>query len=404
MKKSLTTIALAMAAGAFPAHAQSSLTLYGTLDLGLLSINNNSGGIGYIPNPVNAGSAFKLSDGGIAQSFWGLRGSEDLGGGVSALFMLQGNLGTDTGSMGGPNSTATSSVFNQVAVVGLKGSFGEFKAGRQPTSVYTAMSSTDARQARYFGSVLTALVGLNSASGAFVGSSSNAAFGAVFNDNALNYTTPTWNNLSLTLNYALGETPGSTRANAQQTATLLYNANGLKLSALYYSGNGNNLGAATSLYTAALGSAAAANAAVAAAGITPTANTNRLTSLSALYNWGAFTVSSAYFAARNPANAVVKGGSASLDLWTLGGAWRVAPNVNLTAGYYRISDKTYAGNSARQLAVGVDYLLSARTILYAEYGATSNKGANMNLSPVYGNAVAANSDARAIMAGIRHSF
>ena len=45
--------------------------------------------------------------------------------------------------------------------------------------------STDARQARYFGSVLTALVGLNSASGAFIGNNSNAAFGSIYNDNAL---------------------------------------------------------------------------------------------------------------------------------------------------------------------------------------------------------------------------
>ncbi|MBV8620905.1 MAG: porin, partial [Curvibacter sp.] len=337
-------------------------------------------------------------------SNWGFKGREDLGGGLAALFQLQGNLTLPSGVTGGPNSSSGTSFFNQIAMVGLHGDCGDVKFGRQVSPMYWAMASTDSRQGRYFGSSLTALVGINSASGAFIGNNSNASFGSVYNDNAVIYTLPTWHDVTVNLEYALGNTAGSFKANSQQALTAQYARNGLKLSALYYNGYGNNQAAATTLYTGALGSATAAAAAVAAAGITPSANTNRLTSLGALYNWDAYTVHASYFMARNPAHAVVKGGSASLDMWSVGAAWRVTGTMDLSLGYYRMTDNTNRGNSASQLALGLDYLLSKRTTLYVEAADISNRGANMNLSPIYSTPVMANTGVRAWMAGIRHTF
>lgn len=389
-----------------PVLAQSTVSLYGTLDVGLLSISNLSAGTaGYIPSAANGGSAFRVKDGGLGASNWGLKGQEDLGGGLKATFQLQGNINVKDGTSGGPNSSNGLSMFNQMAVVGLSGGFGELKVGRQVSPMYWAMASTDARGARYFGSALTGLVGLNSASRAWIGNNSNVAFGTIYNDNALVYTTPTWNNVTVNVAYAFGEVSGSGKADSQQTVTALYNANGLKLSALYYNGYGNNLSSARALYTAASGgNAAAASAALAAAGFTPTANTNRLASLGALYNWSAFTVSGQYYMARNPAHALVPGGSDSLDMWTLAGAWRAAPNINVSAGYYAIKDNKNIGNKATQFAVGAEYFLSKRTIMYAQAASVTNKGANMNLSPVYASPVTANKNVSAYMMGVRHSF
>lgn len=391
---------------ALPALAQSNVTLYGTADAGVLSLSHVSAGkAGYVPSPADAGRKTTYKDGGLGASNWGIKGQEDLGNGLSAVFQFQGNLNTMDGSSGGANSSTTTSLFNQLAHVGFKGNFGEVKLGRQVSPMYYAMAATDARGARYFGSALTGLVALNSASGAWIGNNSNVAFGTVYNDRALVYTTPAWHDLTLNLEYAFGDGTGSAKAASQQAITALYSANGLKLSALYYNGYGNNLGTATTLLTAASGgNAAAGSAAAAARGFSGTANTNRLTSLGALYTWGPFTVSGQYYMARNPAHALLPGGSDKLNMWTVGGAWRAAPNINVSAGYYAIDDKKNNGNKATQFAIGVEYVLSKRTLAYVQAASATNKGANMNLSPVYSSPVAANQGVQAYMVGLRHTF
>ena len=404
MKLKLVTLsAVALLGG--NAMAQSTVTVYGVMDAGLLSISTVSAGTGYLPNTNSAGSVTQFKDGGIGASYLGFKGEEDLGSGYKATFQLQGNATTANGTMGGPNSSGGTSTFNQLATVGLAGGFGEVRMGRLVSPVFWAMASTDARQGRYFGSSLTGLVGLNSASGAFIGNNSNAAFGTVYNDNAVVYTSPKWSNVTIDLEYSLGGVAGSASANSQKAATARYDANGLKLSALYYSGNGNNASAATTIYTIGLGgNAAAAATAATNAGFTATANTNQLTSFGALYTWSAFTVSGAYFEARNPANAVLKGGSASLNMTTLGAAWRISPQFNLTSGYYHLVDNTNVGNSANQFAIGLDYHLSKRSMVYVETASVANHGNNMNLSPVYGNAVQAGVTTNAWMMGLRHTF
>ncbi|GAB2482146.1 porin [Comamonas humi] len=388
-----------------PAAAQSNLSIYGAIDSGVLSISNTSSGTGYLPKAANPnGHTLKQKDGGIGGSNFGFRGTEDLGGGLKAQIHLQGNVSTESGAVGGPNSSSTTSFFNQFATVGLASAWGAVKLGRQVSPLYYTMAATDARGGRYFGSSLTGLVGLNSASGAFIGNNSNPAFGTIYNDNAVAYTSPVWNHLTFNALYAFGETGHGAKANSQQVATVVYDANGLKLSGLVYNGYGNNLPAATAAYTVATGSAAAGVAAAGKAGFSPTANTNRLYSAGALYQWDGYTVSASYFAARNPAKAILPGGSYSLDMWTLGAGWKISPTVAMSAGYYHIKDNTNAGHRSSQLVLGLDYLLSRRSTLYVEGAYTSNRGSNMNLSPVYATAVAADRNVTAVMLGLRHTF
>ena len=244
--------------------AQSSVTMYGVADAGVLSISNTATGRPrYIPSPTATGRQTMYKDGGTGASNWGLRGREDLGDGYFANFQFQGNINTASGVAGGPNSSSGQSFFNQVAMVGFSGPFGELKLGRQISPMIYAIGSTDVRGVRYFGSALTALVGMNSASGAFIGNNSNVAFGTVYNDSAIVYTSPRWNNLVLQLSYAAGEPGGFGETNSQQTAALMYADGGLRLSAFYYNGYGNNLPVATALYGAALGSPAADSSAAA---------------------------------------------------------------------------------------------------------------------------------------------
>src|SRR5829696_9682713 len=90
MRKSLLGIALAL--GLPMAHAQSSVTLYGIVDVGVENID--VGGI----------SGTRMQSGISAGSRWGIRGSEDLGNGWRALFTLESRIEVDTGSATNNNS------------------------------------------------------------------------------------------------------------------------------------------------------------------------------------------------------------------------------------------------------------------------------------------------------------
>lgn len=86
MKKTMLALMLGASAGA--AVAQSNVTVYGIVDVALV---RESGG---------TASSTKLTSGVEAGSRLGFKGSEDLGGGVSAIFLLENGFQADTGAMG----------------------------------------------------------------------------------------------------------------------------------------------------------------------------------------------------------------------------------------------------------------------------------------------------------------
>src|SRR5260370_36937450 len=88
MKKALLALAgLGTFAGV--AHAQSSVTLYGIVDAGFV-YNNNSGGH----------KLYETRAGNLQGDRWGLRGTEDLGGGLKALFVLENGFNAFNGTLG----------------------------------------------------------------------------------------------------------------------------------------------------------------------------------------------------------------------------------------------------------------------------------------------------------------
>lgn len=122
MKKSVLALA-ALGAFAGSAAAQSSVTLYGRLDT---TINYAEPG-----NNVNSGDGTWRMNGSapIGGSRWGLRGSEDLGGGLKANFVLESGFNSDTGAPGN-----SSKLFDRLAWVGLSSaSLGDIRLGRQDT-------------------------------------------------------------------------------------------------------------------------------------------------------------------------------------------------------------------------------------------------------------------------------
>ena len=135
MKKTLVALAV-LGSFAGVASAATSVTLYGTLDAGYEGWNfgkDFSGlgsgfvqGSGYTKDGLSIGTSEKNSK-------IGVRGQEDLGNGLAAIFTLEGGVGADNGE------TNAGQLFNRESTVGLKGSFGEVKVGRAKSQMELAL-------------------------------------------------------------------------------------------------------------------------------------------------------------------------------------------------------------------------------------------------------------------------
>ncbi|WP_321913883.1 MULTISPECIES: porin [unclassified Paraburkholderia] len=137
MKKTLMVAALT---GVFAtaAHAQSSVTLYGLIDAGITYANNSGGH-----------SLWKASSGTVNGSRWGLRGSEDLGGGLHAIFTLENGFNIMNG-----NSGQSSRMFGRQAFVGLASDqYGAVTLGRQYDSVVDYLAPLSNTGTQYGGTI-----------------------------------------------------------------------------------------------------------------------------------------------------------------------------------------------------------------------------------------------------------
>ena len=142
-----------------------------------------------------------------------------------------------------------------------------------------AMADTDVRAAQYFGSILSAWLGLNQAAG-WPGTNTNVPIGALYDSNALVYQSPKFYGASVALEYAPGGVPGEIQGGTRESAVLRYSNYGLNLSAVYYNAHDTNLAAAA-----------------------PTGlDNNRLYYFGAKYTFRGVSVSASYGIGKNPSN------------------------------------------------------------------------------------------------------
>ena len=178
MKKSLLALAV-LGTFAGVAGAQSSVTLFGVADASARQVSNGS-----------AGSQKQLASGGNATSRFGLRGVEDLGGGLRAGFHLESGIGLDTG-------TTDAKFWGRRSTVSLLGGFGEVRLGRDytPTAVNTFADE--------FGIVGVGSVGiLTYGSGSNLGSPATTVLRV---DNGISYLLPAMGGLFGQFQVAAGE-------------------------------------------------------------------------------------------------------------------------------------------------------------------------------------------------------
>ena len=162
MKKSLFAVA-AVTAFAGAAQAQSSVTVYGLLDVGYVGSNaTQNGNVAGAANGTAGGITKKQSSqfGQSAEqtSRLGFKGTEDLGGGMQAIFTVEMGLNPQVGNLSGSTSNSVeqfnrvtnstgSAIDNRQSFAGLhKNGIGQFTFGRQYTTLFNAESATDAGQ------------------------------------------------------------------------------------------------------------------------------------------------------------------------------------------------------------------------------------------------------------------
>ncbi|MBY0555691.1 MAG: porin [Burkholderiaceae bacterium] len=215
MKKSSLTLAiLALAAGA--AQAQSNVQVYGLLDVGVETANNKS---------ASGATQTSVISGGMNTSRWGVRGSEDLGGGLKAVFNLESGILMDTGNMDGV-------LFKRQANVGLEGAFGRVIIGRSFTTVYDTVISFDPMGFAPYYSWAT--------SGPATGPS-KYGFTTAY-DNIIKYSGST-GDVKFGANYAAGEQTTGTQDSAKVGFSTVYKIGTANLMATWERNNGNTVAA-----------------------------------------------------------------------------------------------------------------------------------------------------------------
>ena len=340
MKKKLLALAV-LGSLAAASHAQSNVALFGVVDLGLERTTLSPGA-----------STLRLSSGIQSGSRWGLKGTEDLGGGMSASFKLESGFDASTGAAGQGGLA-----FGRQVWVGLNGGFGSLKLGRQYTPIFGAIDTVDPFDAGITGD----------------GSGIAAVFRSygVRMNNTINYSTPTMGGFSAELAYGLGEFPGSTSTGSQWGGALNYASGPLTLVAAYH-----DQGLVT-------GGASNGNA--------------RTLMIGGVYDLTAVKLHAAFADNRDKNGA---GASTARSRDYMVGVTVPVGAFALLAEYVRHNDTLVANADASYYQLGATYDLSKRTNFYTSYSTIRNQSAG----DAGGNTGAPGTNISWLNVGIRHRF
>jgi predicted porin len=338
------------------AMAQSSVTLYGIVDA---SVRYQTGlTSAYARSPLNTTT---VASGVGPTSRWGLRGSEDLGGGLRALFNLESGFNVDTGA-----SSNASTFFDRASIVGLAGSWGTVTAGRQNTLVADSAGVVDAiglRFANFNPNIqVTSLTGHQL--GIEFGTTASIASSNRIN-NSVKYSKPFGPVVARAM-HSFGETAGDSSKQNSTGLGLDYITPGLSLTSAYTQFRDAN---DRELKAANLGASWLA-----------------LPALRVMANAG-------YNRGETSATAVTRN-----RLMSAGVNYAVTPAVDVLAGYYKVdrSRTAQADDGFNRLLAFVEYKFSRRSRVFLELDTTHWKGNYLGA----GN----KSTSNGVSLGITHSF
>jgi predicted porin len=361
MKKSLIVLA-ALGAFAGVASAQSSVTLFGIIDLSVNSFKNGTV------------KSTQMSNSQLNSSRLGFRGTEDLGGGLSAGFWLEGSANADVGSAGGGNNlkanVTNGAFFERRSTVSLtSATLGELRLGRDYTNSFLTVATFDAYGANGFGNILN----LYASGAAGMGSGAGTAVRA---NNMIGYFLPgALGGVYGSAQFALGEGVGTAAAADAGTTQDRFNKyEGFRLG--YAAGPFDISGGFSKTETGV--------------------DDYKTMNIGASYNLGVAKIIGAYDQRKFGVKKYITTGiSASVPLGQ--GEFRASyARGNASGGGTDANDSTLFG-------MEYIYNMSKRTAIYTQYGQVSNKGtAAASVGGGLGSAAGAKSTGYGV--GVRHMF
>jgi predicted porin len=339
MKKKLIVLAIASLLSAPTAFAQSSVTLYGSIDYGYTSLGGNDAKTHTHTDP-NTGVTTTYGkvksrtglDSGISKANrLGFKGTEDLGNGLKAVFVLEEGLNGDTGAM--------FKTGNRQSYAGLSGGFGTIAFGRQRSPQHVFTGAVDPFGKDGFGSVGNVLMQDRRA------------------DNIATYVSPNWGGFSFLAGYSFSA-GGNER---------LENDDDIRLWAFAPSFTWDKLFVAANYHATNQKHTHAKNQGV-----------FNVLDLYASYDFGFVKVGSTVGRRTTKKDFLGSDKDAKLTQWMIGATFRITPNDSILSSYSRASENK-VNDTARakigQWAIGYEHALSKRTVLYSQFAAQShNKG------------------------------
>jgi predicted porin len=327
------------AAAAIPAHAQSSITLYGVADDAITYVSNQKGH-----------ANLYLRQGNLYASKLGLKGNEILGGGTSAIFVLESGFDLNNG-----DAASSGSIFNRQAYVGLSNErYGTATLGRQYTPYYL------------FVGPLSSVGALTGAAGAHPGDLDGMDT-TVRASNAVTYVSPEWRGMQAAGMYAFGGVAGNMSRGQTISLALRYSHGPFAFAAGYL----DMENAFTSTTDAAFDSSSSGSfgESVVNEGYY-TARSMRDIAVAGNYDLGSVRVGLMYSNVRYlPGARSLFADTASFNTYGAFVRWQAIPDFDLAAGFsYTLAARSNGiSNAARyaQFSLKQGYQLSKRTRLYA---------------------------------------
>jgi predicted porin len=342
-KKILAAAALAIVSGSAMADGAQ---LYGILDASVINVTNADG---------KSATFSGMADGLWLPSIWGIKGSEDMGDGMSAHYNLESNISSISG-------TAGTILFLRASNVGIQGDFGDITAGQRLDPIWIQSVGEQAMGVRHVGSagIITGVT-TNYQNPTATAGAASAAYGnantvyAVFGSNWLYYTAPkVIENVTLNAGYQFGNVAGSTNSASGQYLGGTYSKNGLTVNV---GAESQNNGSAT---------------------VTSNNKVNRYL-LGAMYSFGDFTVEGQEM--RVSSSGVGRGllstGFVDAQIGQAGVAYKVSSKLQVGLQYVWVNDN-YLNARPSQTTLGATYSLSKRTSLYGVVQNANSASANGN--------------------------
>lgn len=344
--KQLLAASALLGLGCSVAQAQSTVTVYGRVVAGVNYQSNVDKKDG------TSGALWGAASNQWGTSMLGFKGNEDLGGGLNAFFLLESGFDATKGKTNGD------ALFNRRSYVGLSGSAGSLKLGKN-LAISNDIWYLDPTGQQWTGSAN--LVNGRNWQGA---------------NNVIEYETPKWGGLSATLQTSLGEQAGSVTNGRKDGISVVYANEGLELRAIYELARDKD-GKYTDLFV---------NSKELIVGGTYTIDKLKLFA-------GYENLRASDAAANTPDK---------LHHYWLGANYAFTPALTLIGSVFR-SNANNGGGSANLFVTGVNYSLSKRTLLYATVGTVRNSG-NAAYSVEANNGPLKGQNQNGAYFGIAHSF